>query len=127
MAHARVTASRVDETTTESEIEFGSGNVFADLGVDNASAMNLKSVLAMRLGELIDQRGLTQMQVAELTGISQPDLSKLLRGMFQNFSSDRLVRALNLLSADVEISVYTDHGPLGGAIRLCAVDNTVGA
>lgn len=127
MAHARVTASRVDETTTESEIEFGSGNVFSDLGVDNASAMNLKSVLAMRLGELIDQRGLTQMQVAELTGISQPDLSKLLRGMFQNFSSDRLVRALNLLSADVEISVYTDHGPLGGAIRLCAVDNTVGA
>ena len=100
--------------------ERGSGNIYADLGYADANAMALKAGLAMSLQDLIRRRGLTQTQAAELTGISQPDLSRLLRGLFRDFSSDRMVRALNLLSANVEISVYSDGDQIGDRIVLHA-------
>jgi predicted XRE-type DNA-binding protein len=99
-------------------VDRGSGNVFADLGIADANAMAMKSGLAMRLADLIKRRGLTQAQAAQLTDISQPDLSRILRGNFRNFSSDRMVRALTLLSADVEITIYTDGHTFGEPIRL---------
>ncbi len=101
--------------------ERGSGNVYADLGDPDANAMALKAGLAMHLHDLIKRRGLTQAQAAELTGISQPDLSRLLRGLFRDFSSDRMVRALTLLSAEVRISVYAEGDQVGEPIRLRAI------
>lgn len=100
--------------------ERGTGNIYADLGDPDANAMALKAGLAMHLHDLIKRRGLTQAQAAELTGISQPDLSRLLRGLFRDFSSDRMVRALTLLSADVQISVYAEGDPVGEPILLRA-------
>jgi predicted XRE-type DNA-binding protein len=102
--------------------ERGTGNIYADLGDPDANAMALKAGLAMHLHDLIKRRGLTQAQAAELTGISQPDLSRLLRGLFRDFSSDRMVRALTLLSAEVRISVYAEGDPVGEPIRLLAVE-----
>lgn len=101
--------------------ERGTGNIYADLGDPDANAMALKAGLAMHLHDLIKRRGLTQAQAAELTGISQPDLSRLLRGLFRDFSSDRMVRALTLLSAEVQISVYAEGDPVGEPILLRAV------
>lgn len=102
------------------EPERGTGNIYADLGDPDANAMALKAGLAMHLHDLIKRRGLTQAQAAELTGISQPDLSRLLRGLFRDFSSDRMVRALTLLSAEVQISVYAEGDPVGEPILLRA-------
>lgn len=102
------------------QAERGTGNIYADLGDADANAMALKAGLAMHLHDLIKRRGLTQAQAAELTGISQPDLSRLLRGLFRDFSSDRMVRALTLLSADVQISVYAEGDPVGEPILLRA-------
>jgi transcriptional regulator with XRE-family HTH domain len=42
---------------------------------------------------------------AERMGISQPDVSKMLRGQFRPFSLERLMRFLNALGQDVEIAV----------------------
>jgi predicted XRE-type DNA-binding protein len=100
--------------------ERGSGNIYADLGYSDANAMALKAGLALSLQDLIKRRGLTQAMAAKLTGISQPDLSRLLRGQFRDFSSDRMVRALTQLSADVEISVYANGDQVGDRIRLQA-------
>jgi len=113
-------ARNIAMTGVKIEIDRGSGNVFADLGVADANAMALKSGLAIRLGELIKHRGLSQSAAAALTGISQPDLSRLLRGLLQDFSSDRLVRALNLLAADVEITVYSDGDKVGETIHMAS-------
>lgn len=56
-----------------------------------------------RLAKLIEIKGLSQRKAAALTGIAQPDLSKLLRGHFSGFSMDRLVQAILALGSNVEI------------------------
>jgi predicted XRE-type DNA-binding protein len=38
-------------------------------------------------------------------GISQPDVSKMLKGQFRPFSVERLMRFLTALGQDVEIAV----------------------
>jgi predicted XRE-type DNA-binding protein len=83
----------------------GSGNVFRDLGLPNADLLQAKADLVHRISVLIEKRGLTQMQSAEVLGITQPKVSALLRGRLDGFSMDRLVRFLNSLDQDVRISV----------------------
>jgi len=62
-----------------SNIERGSTNVYADLGMPDAQEMHIKAQLAMKIGDIIKRRKLTQVQAAELLGITQPKLSGLLR------------------------------------------------
>jgi predicted XRE-type DNA-binding protein len=48
---------------------------------------------------------LKQVEAASLFGIRQPDVSKMLRGEFRQFSVERLLRFLVALDHDVEIIV----------------------
>ena len=74
--------------TDETKIERSSGNVFADLELPNAEPHLLKAELVTRIDEIISQRGLKQADAAKLLGLSQPDVSRLLRGSFREFSVD---------------------------------------
>jgi len=87
------------------KFEVGSGNVFADLGLSNPEEHLAKAELASRIGEAIRQKRLTQTAAAQLLGIDQPKVSRLLRGYLTNFSTDRLMHFLTLLGRDVEIVV----------------------
>lgn len=89
----------------EIKIERGSGNVFADLGRPDADAHLLKAELVTRIDKIIRQRGLKQMEAAKVLGLSQPDVSRLLRGSFREYSVERLLRLLTALGWDVEIVV----------------------
>jgi predicted XRE-type DNA-binding protein len=55
-------------------------------------------------------RGLKQAQAADLLGITRPDVSKMLRGDFKQFSVERLLRFLVALNQDVEIVVKPHRG-----------------
>jgi predicted XRE-type DNA-binding protein len=55
-------------------------------------------------------RGLKQVAAADLFGIKQPDVSKMLRGEFRQFSVERLLRFLVALDQDVEIVVKPHRG-----------------
>lgn len=57
-----------------------SGNVFADLGLPNAEEHQLKAQLVGSIHDVLRSRKLTQSAAAELLGLSQPDVSRLLRG-----------------------------------------------
>ena len=87
----------------ENLVTFGSGNVFADLGVPNAEEHLAKSRLVAKITDVIRNRGLTQAEAADLTGVAQPKISGLMRGQFRDFSSDRLCRMLNKLGVGVEL------------------------
>jgi len=87
------------------KVQVGSDNIFADLGLPNPEEHLAKAELASRIGEAIRQRRLTQTAAAELLGIDQPKVSRLLRGYLTNFSAERLMRFLTLLGRDVEIVV----------------------
>lgn len=103
------------------QITTSSGNVFADLGMANAEEHLLKAGLVSKLAEVIRDLDLTQTAAAKLTGISQPDLSRLLRGRFRDMSADRLIRALIRLGSDVEIDVTRGGERVGEPIHLEAV------
>jgi predicted XRE-type DNA-binding protein len=85
--------------------ETGSRNVFKDLGVSNAEEHFVKAQLVYKIDTLMKERGLKQIEAADLFGVRQPDISKMLRGDFRQFSVERLLRFLVALNQDVEIVV----------------------
>ena len=102
-----------------SNIEVGSGNVFADMGLPEPEEELTKAQLASHIRQVIGRRRLTQIKAATLMGIDQPKVSALLNGRLTNFSSDRLMRLLNALGQDVEIVVKANRRGRGpGRIRV---------
>jgi predicted XRE-type DNA-binding protein len=87
------------------DIEFGSGNVFADLGLPNAEKLKIKSGLVIEITKAIRRLNFTQAEAAERMGITQPKVSALLRGEFSNLSERKLMDCLNRLGYDIEIKV----------------------
>jgi len=85
--------------------ENGGQNVFKDLGVRDPDEHFVKAQLVFKIDRLMKKRGLKQIEAAGLFGIRQPDVSKMLRGEFRQFSVERLLRFLVALDQDVEISV----------------------
>ncbi|MDE2845263.1 MAG: XRE family transcriptional regulator [Gemmatimonadota bacterium] len=91
--------------TQSVKIERGSGNVFTDLALLDAETHLLKAELVTRIDRIIRQRRLKQVEAAKLLGLSQPDVSRLMRGDFREYSIDRLLRLLTTLGRDVEIVI----------------------
>jgi predicted XRE-type DNA-binding protein len=85
--------------------EIGSRNVFKDLGIPNAEEHLVKAQLVFKIDTIMKSRGLKQAEAAEVLGVKQPDISKMLRGEFRQFSVERLLRFLVALDQDVEIVV----------------------
>jgi predicted XRE-type DNA-binding protein len=85
--------------------ERSSGNVFADIGLPDANEHLIKAKLVVKIDTLMRERGLKQVDAAKLFGVKQPDVSKMLRGDFRQFSVERLMRILVALGQDVEIVV----------------------
>jgi predicted XRE-type DNA-binding protein len=96
----------------------GSGNIFADLGLPNAEEHLLKAELVVQLYRLIKARKLTQTAAAKIAGVKQPDLSNILRGHFQGFSLERLMRMLTAFDQDVEITVRPRRGKAKEAAQI---------
>ena len=86
-------------------IQEGSRNVYADLSYPDPDDMMVKAQLVTKIRDIIRQRGLTQDKAAELLGLTQPKISKLLKGQFRGVSERRLLRCLTSLGSDVEIVV----------------------
>jgi predicted XRE-type DNA-binding protein len=87
------------------KITKSSGNVYADLGLKNAEEHALKAEFVRQIAVVMKEQELTQTAAARLLGIDQPDVSKMLRGHFRQFSVERLMRFLVALGRDVDIVV----------------------
>ena len=101
-------------------VEYSTANIFADLGMPNAGEHLVKAQLVLKIDRIMKKRHLKQVEAARLFGIRQPDVSKMLRGEFRQFSVERLLRFLVALGQDVEIVVkpHRDmkHAP---ALHVC--------
>src|SRR5271157_1622903 len=86
-------------------VQEGSGNVYADLGYPDSEDMAVKAQLVTKIADLIRERGLTQGGAAKVLSLTQPKISKLLKGQFRGISERRLLRCLTRLGRDVEIVV----------------------
>jgi len=93
----------------------GSGNVFADLGLPNPEQELLKARLTLQIYTILKDKGMTQVEIAKILGVQQPQVSLLMRNRAGNFSLGRLMEFLTALRQDVEITVRPtrkEHGAL---------------
>ncbi|HZT43355.1 MAG TPA: helix-turn-helix transcriptional regulator [Chthonomonadaceae bacterium] len=82
-----------------------SQNVFADIGMPNPDTEFIKAQIVYQISQLIQAKGLTQREIAEQLGIDQPKVSALLRGQWEGYSIERLIRFVNRLHRDVTIVI----------------------
>jgi predicted XRE-type DNA-binding protein len=99
------------------EIEKGSGNIFADLGLPDADTHFLKAQIVSEIYRLCNERKFTQAQAGKLMGITQPEVSRMFKGNFREYSIDRLMGFLTSFDRDVEI-VVKPHKKAGKAGRI---------
>lgn len=91
------------------------GNVFADLELPNAEQELLKAQLTLQIHAILRDSGLTQVEIARILGVQQPQVSLLMRNRAGHFSVGRLLEFLTALRRDVEITVRPtrkEHGAL---------------
>jgi predicted XRE-type DNA-binding protein len=92
-------------SSRRNDITRGTGNVFADLGYPDAAERQAKLRLAYALNQLLDQRGLSQVDASVVLGLSQPKVSALRRYKLNGFSVERLMNLLTALDQDIDIVI----------------------
>ena len=87
------------------DYETGSGNVFADLGLEDAEELLTRARIGFHVYTLLKRRKLRQRDMATLLGIAQPDVSHLMNGHFSRFTADKLLDFLRRLDQTVIIQI----------------------
>ncbi|MBI5184782.1 MAG: XRE family transcriptional regulator [Nitrospinae bacterium] len=88
------------------EVTESCGNVFADLGLEDAEELLAKSRLAVEILKIIDQCKLSPKAAASLLGTDQSHISRLKSGQcLESYTFDRLLNWLNKLGRDVTLTV----------------------
>jgi predicted XRE-type DNA-binding protein len=86
-------------TNTEIEVTEGSGNVFADLGLPNASELFARAQIRFRIHKIVKARKLTQRDIAKLLDVKRSEASYIMNGRYGRFTTDQLRDFLKLLDA----------------------------
>lgn len=87
----------------------GSGNIFVDLGLEDADELSTRTALGIQVMKTIRKKGLRQKEAGTLLGLKQPDVSAIMRAKFSRFGQERLIRFLNKLDQKVTIHVSRRH------------------
>ena len=102
---------------TSETIEMGTGNLFADLGYADADTHLFKAQLVTRMKDVMAERSMTQTAVAKASGVSQPDISRILKGHFRDVSVERIMRMLTRLGLEIDVIVR----PQGSVAQVSAI------
>ncbi|MGH9487246.1 MAG: helix-turn-helix domain-containing protein [Terriglobales bacterium] len=87
------------------ELVRGSGNVFRDLGRENADAEQFKAILAAEIIKALDREHLTVRAAHDRTGSAAADVSRIRNAHLGRFTVDRLMSTINRLGSRVEVKV----------------------
>lgn len=92
----------------DKQIIKSSGNVFTDLGFDQAEAENLlvRSKLMAAIKAYIESEGITQEEAAKRFHVAQPRISEIYQGKIDLFSVDKLINMLARVGQHVEVTVH---------------------
>ena len=85
--------------------EESSGNVFADLGLDDAEELLVRAKLGHSVRIILEKKKLKQREIGKLLEIKQPEVSNLMNGRYTLFSQERLFAFLNKLNRKVRVQV----------------------
>lgn len=87
------------------DYEIGSGNVFVDLGLDDADELLTRAKLGHTVRIILTKRKLKQREIAALLEIDQAEVSKLMNGQYHLFAEGRLFGFLNRLNKKVTVKI----------------------
>jgi predicted XRE-type DNA-binding protein len=87
------------------EVVRGSGNIFRDLGNENADAQQFKAMLAAEIIKTLDRDRLSVRGAHSRTGIAAADFSRIRNADLGRFTVDRLMSIINRLGSRVEVKV----------------------
>ena len=85
--------------------EESSGNVFADMGLDDADELLTRAKLGHSVRMILEKKKLKQREIGQLLEIKQPEVSNLMNGRYTRFSPERLFGFLNKLDRKVTVQV----------------------
>lgn len=94
----------------EPAFEEGSGNVFADLGLEDSDELFARAKIGFHVYQILKNKKLPQREIAALLGIKQPEVSHLMNGHFSRFTTDKLLDFLKRLECKVTIRI-SPHKP----------------
>ena len=87
------------------KMQEGSGNIFADLGLENAGELYTRAQIGVHVFKILKDKKLKQREIAKVLEIAQPDVSHLMNGHFSRFTTDKLLDFLKRLDQKVRIEV----------------------
>ena len=87
------------------EVTRGSGNIYRDTNRPYADVEQLKAILAAEIIKRLDKDGLSVRVAHAKTGVAAADFSRIRNADLSRFTVDRLMAAINLLGARVEVAV----------------------
>ena len=91
----------------------GSDNVFADIGLHRPEEALAKAQIVEAIARLITRQKTSQQEAGRRVRLTQPQVSRLMRGDTREFSYERLLRVLTALGQDVEITIRRTRNPKG--------------
>ena len=98
-------------TTNDKTVTPSSGNVFADIGLEDADELLIKADLAISIAAILKERGLNQTAAAKALGIDPQKVSRRLRGDLYGFSIAQIIRLLGVLGQKVRVTIETVKSP----------------
>lgn len=101
---------RKERNLEKTETQKGSGNVYADLGLEDSDELFARARIGFHVYQILIAGGLPQREIATLLGIKQPEVSHLMNGHFSRFTTDRLLGFLRRLERKVTIRI-SPHKP----------------
>ena len=105
------------------ELIRGSGNVYADLGMQDSEQRQLRAILSAEIVKTLAADKLTVRAAGKITGVAAADFSRIRQARLKGFTIDRLMTILDRLDREVQVSVsVVPRGGVGrGAVELGGV------
>ena len=91
------------------EFEESAGNVFEDLGLEDADERFSRAKLGYCVYRILQGKNLKQREIASMLGIGQPEVSRLMNGHFNRFTTDKLLDFLSRLDRKVTFRISLRH------------------
>ena len=95
-------------------------SAYQELGFTDAGEMLVKAKLVVKIAEILRERDWSQQEAARVLGMTQPKLSKMLRGQFRGISEIKMMDCLVRLGREVKIVVGPQSKRSTGRLEVVA-------
>jgi predicted XRE-type DNA-binding protein len=99
-------AKKAKTEIADDDFVVGSGNYLKDRGYADPAETRAKFFMANQIAVAVEEMGLSQAAAAEMTGLKQPDVSRIVNGNVKEYSVWRLMTTLKALGHEIAIEVH---------------------